>query len=130
MDRSPIVLTSFQLKTDHGPKTTSHEGAPMSTVTAQPLAAGTWTIDRVHSHVGFAVKHMVVSTFRGQFEDYDGSLTADGDGSPRLQGQPSFRSSAIPASTFSRTPASIPAPKYSFGIPIFIPLTGFANPAT
>jgi polyisoprenoid-binding protein YceI len=58
----------------------------MSTVTTQPLAAGTWKIDRVHSHVGFAVKHMVVSTFRGQFEDYDGSLTADGDGAPRLHG--------------------------------------------
>lgn len=58
----------------------------MSTVTTQPLATGTWTIDRIHSHVGFAVKHMVVSTFRGQFDEYDGSLTADGDGSPRLQG--------------------------------------------
>jgi polyisoprenoid-binding protein YceI len=58
----------------------------MSTATAQPLATGTWQIDKVHSHVGFAVKHMVVSTFRGQFTDYDGSLTADGDGAPRLQG--------------------------------------------
>jgi polyisoprenoid-binding protein YceI len=58
----------------------------MSTATTQPLATGTWKIDKIHSHVGFAVKHMVVSTFRGQFEDYDGSLTADADGSPRLQG--------------------------------------------
>ena len=30
----------------------------------------------MHSTVGFAVKHMVVSTFRGRFEDYDASLTA------------------------------------------------------
>ena len=58
----------------------------MSTVATQPLAAGTWKIDRIHSHVGFAVKHMVVSTFRGQFGDYDGSLTTDADGAPRLQG--------------------------------------------
>ncbi len=58
----------------------------MSTATTQPLATGTWKIDKIHSHVGFAVKHMVVSTFRGQFEDYDGSLTTDADGSPRLQG--------------------------------------------
>jgi polyisoprenoid-binding protein YceI len=57
----------------------------MSTTT-QPIAAGTWTIDKVHSHVGFAVKHMVVSTFRGRFEDYDGSLNAGDDGAPRLQG--------------------------------------------
>ena len=45
----------------------------MSTATAQPLATGTWKIDTIHSHVGFAVKHMVVSTFRGRFEDYDGA---------------------------------------------------------
>jgi polyisoprenoid-binding protein YceI len=58
----------------------------MSTATAQPLATGTWKIDTIHSHVGFAVKHMVVSTFRGRFEDYDGELIAAEDGTPRLQG--------------------------------------------
>ncbi len=58
----------------------------MSTATAQPLAAGNWTIDKVHSHVGFAVKHMVVATFRAQFDDYDGSLTVGEDDQPRLRG--------------------------------------------
>jgi polyisoprenoid-binding protein YceI len=61
----------------------------MSTATAttqDTLAGGTWKIDRVHSHVGFAVKHMVVSTFRGQFGDYDGALTVGEDGVPRLEG--------------------------------------------
>ncbi len=64
----------------------------MSTATAQPLATGKWTIDKVHSHVGFAVRHMVVATFRAQFDDYDGALTVgasspEGDsGEPRLQG--------------------------------------------
>src|ERR1700681_4824241 len=59
---------------------------PMSTATTQPIATGTWAIDKVHSHVGFAVKHMVVSTFRGRFEDYDGTLTVGEDGAPRLEG--------------------------------------------
>jgi polyisoprenoid-binding protein YceI len=58
----------------------------MSTATSQPIATGTWKIDTIHSHVGFAVKHMVVSTFRGRFEDYTGSLTAGEDGTPRLEG--------------------------------------------
>lgn len=58
----------------------------MSTATTQPIATGTWSIDKVHSHVGFAVKHMVVSTFRGRFEDYDGALTVGADGAPRLEG--------------------------------------------
>ncbi len=58
----------------------------MSTATTQPIATGTWKIDTIHSHVGFAVKHMVVSTFRGRFEDYTGSLSATEDGTPRLEG--------------------------------------------
>jgi len=58
----------------------------MSTATTQPIATGTWSIDKVHSHVGFAVKHMVVSTFRGRFEEYDGALSVGEDGAPRLEG--------------------------------------------
>jgi polyisoprenoid-binding protein YceI len=57
------------------------------TATASPVPAATrWTIDKVHSSVGFAVKHMVVSTFRGSFEDYDATLTANEDGTLRLEG--------------------------------------------
>jgi polyisoprenoid-binding protein YceI len=59
----------------------------MSTATAaSAVAPGTWSIDRIHSHVGFAVKHMVVATFRGGFEDYEGALEAGADGSPVLEG--------------------------------------------
>ncbi|HXR28817.1 MAG TPA: YceI family protein [Solirubrobacteraceae bacterium] len=58
----------------------------MSVATQQGIDTGTWKIDTIHSHVGFAVKHMVVSTFRGRFEDYDGSLTVGDDGAPRLTG--------------------------------------------
>jgi polyisoprenoid-binding protein YceI len=58
----------------------------MSTATAPQITPGTWKIDTIHSHVGFAVKHMVVSTFRGRFEEYDGALTADAEGTPRLEG--------------------------------------------
>lgn len=46
----------------------------MSVAIAVP--AGTWTVDKVHSSVGFELDHMV-STFRGRFEDYDVEL-ADG----------------------------------------------------
>jgi polyisoprenoid-binding protein YceI len=58
----------------------------MSVATAEAITTGTWKIDPIHSHVGFAVKHMVVATFRGRFEDYDGALTAAPDGSLRLEG--------------------------------------------
>ncbi len=59
----------------------------MSTATnTQVIPTGTWEIDKVHSTVGFAVKHMVVSTFRGSFGDYDIELTS-GDQGARLAGQ-------------------------------------------
>src|SRR5215212_2348751 len=40
---------------------------------ATEVPAGTWTVDKVHSTIGFEVDHMV-STFRGRFEDYDAQL--------------------------------------------------------
>lgn len=36
-----------------------------------------WQIDTVHTHVGFSVKHMMVSTVRGQFKQYSGTLNID-----------------------------------------------------
>jgi len=57
----------------------------MSTAT-QDITTGNWAVDTIHSHVGFAVKHMVVSTFRGRFDDYDGRLVIGDDGAPRLEG--------------------------------------------
>ena len=43
----------------------------MSVATTVP--AGTWTVDKVHSSIGFEVEHMV-STFRGRFEEYDAQV--------------------------------------------------------
>ena len=57
----------------------------MSVATQQDISVGTWSIDKVHSHVGFAVKHMVVSNFRSRFEDYDGALTVGENGEPVIE---------------------------------------------
>lgn len=37
----------------------------------------TWQLDAAHTHVGFSVKHMMVSTVRGQFKQYSGTLNID-----------------------------------------------------
>ena len=34
-----------------------------------------WKIDPSHSEIGFSVKHMMISTVRGQFTTFDGTLT-------------------------------------------------------
>jgi polyisoprenoid-binding protein YceI len=38
------------------------------------IPTGTWSLDRVHSSIGFAVPYSGVGTFRGTFEDFDASL--------------------------------------------------------
>jgi polyisoprenoid-binding protein YceI len=40
--------------------------------------AATWTIDPIHSEVGFSVRHMMVSKVRGRFTSFSGEIvTAD-----------------------------------------------------
>jgi polyisoprenoid-binding protein YceI len=50
-----------------------------TTETAIPgYVAGTWTIDPVHSEIGFSVRHMMVSKVRGKFTNFSGEIvTAD-----------------------------------------------------
>lgn len=36
-----------------------------------------WQLDSTHTHVGFSVKHMMVTTVRGQFKTYGGTLRLD-----------------------------------------------------
>jgi len=50
--------------------TTSSE----TTTTVPGYVAGTWTIDPIHSEVGFAVRHMMVSKVRGKFKTFSGEL--------------------------------------------------------
>src|SRR5882724_7250274 len=51
--------------------TTTTTNAP---TTLPGYLAGTWTIDPVHSEVGFSVRHMMVSKVRGKFADVEGSI--------------------------------------------------------
>lgn len=43
------------------------------------VPSGTWTVDPIHSSVGFEVKHMMISTVRGYFKEYEGTLEAAED---------------------------------------------------
>ena len=44
------------------------------TATETLIPSGTWTLDPAHSKVGFAVKHMGVSTVRGEFREFEGAI--------------------------------------------------------
>ena len=43
------------------------------------VIAGSWTVDQTHSTLSFGVRHLVVSTYRGQLRDFDASLVSDGE---------------------------------------------------
>lgn len=38
-----------------------------------------WTLDTVHSEIAFKVKHMMISTVTGHFEDFQATAKSDGD---------------------------------------------------
>ena len=58
----------------------------MTTLQAETaIPTGVWKSDPIHSQAGFAVKHMVVATFRGTFTDFAVTL-ANEDGEPTLYG--------------------------------------------
>jgi len=61
------------------------------TTAAAPTTTTTWTVDPVHSSANFAVRHMVVSTFRGGFADVRGALDLSGD-EPALSGHVAVQS--------------------------------------
>src|SRR3954463_11353224 len=46
----------------------------MSATAATLIPTGTWAVDKAHSKVGFAVKHMGIATVRGEFKDFSGTL--------------------------------------------------------
>ena len=41
---------------------------------AQVPVAGTYVLDASHSHVGFAIRHLMVSKVRGQFTKFSGTV--------------------------------------------------------
>ena len=45
----------------------------------ETLVKTKWTIDPTHSEVGFKVKHMMISTVKGHFEEFEGHIEAESD---------------------------------------------------
>ena len=48
-------------------------------MTTTRTATSTWTIDPAHSSAEFAVKHLMVSTFKGNFRSLEGTVHLDED---------------------------------------------------
>jgi polyisoprenoid-binding protein YceI len=57
----------------------------VTSLTAERIPAGVYNVDPAHSSIGFAVKHMGISTVRGAFRGFEGTIDASGD-APALHG--------------------------------------------
>lgn len=55
-----------------------------ATIARQEIPVGKWTLDRTHSKVAFEVRHMGVSTFASQFDEFD--AVVNGGQQPSLEG--------------------------------------------
>ena len=49
----------------------------MTTAVAPTTGTTTWNLDPAHATVGFAVKHLMISTVRGHFNDISGTVVVD-----------------------------------------------------
>ncbi|MCB0878158.1 MAG: YceI family protein [Thermoleophilia bacterium] len=68
----------------------------MTTATTTPVAAGTWTVDPVHSVVAFVVRHFGINWLRGGFTEFDIALTAAEDGALSLAGTAPVQAISFP----------------------------------
>ena len=68
----------------------------MPDTTTPGTISGTYTVDPVHSSVGFAVRYMGVSTFRNNFSDVEARLSDEG-GQLQLEGKAKVESIGITA---------------------------------
>jgi polyisoprenoid-binding protein YceI len=74
----------------------------MSTTTETPrIETGTYAIDPVHSKVGFEVKHLGISTFRGSFAGFAGTIEAGTEGIEKIEGTIDVASVEVPDKTLA-----------------------------
>lgn len=43
------------------------------------FAQTNWSFDKAHSKIGFSVSHLVITDVEGNFKEFDGTITTDGD---------------------------------------------------
>ncbi len=73
-----------------------------TTDTRLEQTTGTWVLDPSHSRIGFSAKHAMVTTVRGQFDAFDGSLTLDGANPSASSSELTIQAASISTSSTDR----------------------------
>jgi polyisoprenoid-binding protein YceI len=56
-------------------------------VTQTLVPVGTWNVDTTHTVVEFGIKHLMITTVKGQFTELEGSFTTAQDGTVTAEGK-------------------------------------------
>ena len=67
-----------------------------TTEQAVRIETGAYGIDAVHSQVGFEVKHLGISTFRGSFGGFAGTINVSENGVEAIDGTIEIASIKVP----------------------------------
>jgi polyisoprenoid-binding protein YceI len=67
----------------------------MSTLAIPQAAVSIWTIDPVHSHAEFKVKHMMISNVKGQFTTLSGNLSHNEEDITKSQVEATIEAASI-----------------------------------
>ena len=62
---------------------------------AQPQTGTVWKFDEAHTLIEFGVKHMMVSTVKGRFTDFEGTITGDPSDPTKAQVDVSIKAASI-----------------------------------
>lgn len=68
---------------------------PAALFAAAMAQAQAWNFDAAHSNVGFAIKHLAVSTTRGEFDKIDVKLTGDAAKPTTLQAEVTIQATSV-----------------------------------
>ena len=60
--------------------------AAAKTEVATRIPSGTWKTDPAHSSIEFGIKHLLITTVKGAFTDFDGTIEVDEDGTAKAYG--------------------------------------------
>ncbi|EQB69025.1 MAG: hypothetical protein AMDU1_APLC00090G0001, partial [Thermoplasmatales archaeon A-plasma] len=62
----------------------------------------TWLVDKVHSSVEFSIRHMMISTVRGKFKEFNGEISGNPDDFSTLKAHFTIKVASIDTGTADR----------------------------
>ena len=63
--------------------------------TSEALAADKYMLDKAHTNVGFSVKHMVITSVKGSFHEFDGYIMFDETDATKISAKGTIRVASI-----------------------------------